>query len=218
MHDDATQMVRHLAHELRQPLSTLESLAYYLDIILPSADAKAREQIGKIQQLVHQTNSIVDDAVYYVQQPASRPAVVSMSDVITKIVADPNQWRALSLDLQLDPGHCLVSIDRQQARHMIANILSFFQHIATTGSPISVTTEAQGGEMSIRFSCIAPGLAPENLERLLAPFNSSAPPGSGLSLACAQRIASIHEGEFQIVAEADERVTVWLRFPSPGLV
>jgi hypothetical protein len=53
--------IRTLAHELRQPLSTIESIAYYLTLILPE-DEKVREQLERIQMLVEQSNWMLNSA------------------------------------------------------------------------------------------------------------------------------------------------------------
>jgi hypothetical protein len=57
----SSEMIRTLAHELRQPLSTIESIAYYLTLILPE-DEKTREQLDRIQQLVEQSNWMLNSA------------------------------------------------------------------------------------------------------------------------------------------------------------
>jgi signal transduction histidine kinase len=46
-----------LAHELRQPLSVIESLAYYLE--LTSKDDGACAHLRQIQSMVHQANRIL---------------------------------------------------------------------------------------------------------------------------------------------------------------
>ena len=55
------ELMRTLAHELRQPLSTIESIAYYLTLILPQ-DEKTTEQLGRIQMLVEQSNWMLTSA------------------------------------------------------------------------------------------------------------------------------------------------------------
>jgi signal transduction histidine kinase len=46
-----------LVHDLRQPLSTIESLAYYLELVC--ADPKARTHLQQIQELIGQANDIL---------------------------------------------------------------------------------------------------------------------------------------------------------------
>ena len=50
-----------LAHELRQPLSTIESLAYYLEIT--SGDDQVCRYLEQIRMLVTRANGILDHAI-----------------------------------------------------------------------------------------------------------------------------------------------------------
>jgi signal transduction histidine kinase len=49
-----------LVHDLRQPLSTIESLAYYLELVC--ADPKARTHLQQIQELIGEANNILEHA------------------------------------------------------------------------------------------------------------------------------------------------------------
>jgi signal transduction histidine kinase len=209
---DAAQVVRHLAHELRQPLSALESLAFYLDIVLPVTDIKARQQVEKIQQLVQQANWIVDDAVHFLQASPSNPSAVALDEVITQILADRSRGRRLNLHLELGPEPCLANLDPQQAQHMLTNLLALFRQIAQPETPISVATEAGYGESCVSLSCVAPGLTLEELERRFDPFSQHSPAGTGLALASAKSIVERHHGALDLEAGAGDRITLRIRF------
>lgn len=49
-----------LVHEIRQPLSTIESLAYYLELTI--SDERIRLHVERIQAMVAQTNRILERA------------------------------------------------------------------------------------------------------------------------------------------------------------
>lgn len=49
-----------LVHDLRQPLSAIESLAYYLELVC--ADPKARTHLQHIQEMVTEANNILEHA------------------------------------------------------------------------------------------------------------------------------------------------------------
>jgi len=49
-------------HELRQPLSSIEAIAYYLEMTLPAEQSQARQYMRRIQQLVEQAHAIVREA------------------------------------------------------------------------------------------------------------------------------------------------------------
>jgi len=52
-----------IAHELRQPLSAIESIAYYLNLALPRDSRPARKQARRLQHLVEQSNWILTSAL-----------------------------------------------------------------------------------------------------------------------------------------------------------
>jgi signal transduction histidine kinase len=56
------ELVRDLIHDLRQPLSSIEAIAYYLEMTLPPDLIEARLYMRRLQQLVDQTGSVLQDA------------------------------------------------------------------------------------------------------------------------------------------------------------
>jgi nitrogen-specific signal transduction histidine kinase len=56
------ELVRELIHELRQPLSSIEAIAYYLEMTLPPEQIEARLYMRRLQQLVDQTGLVLEDA------------------------------------------------------------------------------------------------------------------------------------------------------------
>jgi signal transduction histidine kinase len=57
------EAIFNLAHDLRQPLSAIEAIAYYLEMTLPVDQLDARRHLAKLQELVVQSDSILSDAV-----------------------------------------------------------------------------------------------------------------------------------------------------------
>ena len=61
-----------IAHELRQPLSSIEAIAYYLEMTLPAEQAQARQYMRKLQQLVDEASAVLDSAVPPVRKPCGQ--------------------------------------------------------------------------------------------------------------------------------------------------
>jgi signal transduction histidine kinase len=66
-----------VAHELRQPLSNIEAIAYYLSMILPPGDAKIQLQLARIRELVEQSDLILSNALGLETAPAAGPQPVT---------------------------------------------------------------------------------------------------------------------------------------------
>ena len=56
-------MLGTVAHDLRQPLSNIEAIAYYLTLILPQGNQKIQEQLERIRELVRESNEILSSSV-----------------------------------------------------------------------------------------------------------------------------------------------------------
>jgi len=56
------ETVRELIHELRQPLSSIEAIAYYLEMTLPPGQSQARHYMHRLQELVVRSNEILQQA------------------------------------------------------------------------------------------------------------------------------------------------------------
>jgi signal transduction histidine kinase len=84
---EITEVVRQLSHELRQPLSTMESIAYYLSMVVPGHDLRVRQQVEKLQSLVEQMNWVLADAVHFFQATPPNPQMVDLNELITEAVS-----------------------------------------------------------------------------------------------------------------------------------
>jgi signal transduction histidine kinase len=57
------ERLRDLVHDLRQPLSSIEAIAYYLEMTLPAGQLEARKYMSQLQRLVADTNTILERSV-----------------------------------------------------------------------------------------------------------------------------------------------------------
>ncbi len=66
----AESLVQDLAHDLRQPLSEIESIAYYLELAGAGDPSRSREMLEKIQSLVADADVLLTRAVAGVKEAA----------------------------------------------------------------------------------------------------------------------------------------------------
>jgi len=57
------ETLRTITHQLRQPLSSIETIAFYLAMVVPHKDEKIQEQLRQIRMLVQQSNRILAQGV-----------------------------------------------------------------------------------------------------------------------------------------------------------
>jgi len=176
-------VLRAIAHEIRQPLSTIESIAYYLSLALPDND-EHREQLARVQQLVEQSNWILSNGLGLADSRRAKPETIDIEDLITQAISG----RPASIDIpvmcELAAGLPLVELDPGYGRELIENLLGLFRQIATEAHPARLRTTSGALGLEIDVSTAVPGYR----------STASLPPGSALSLDCARRIAAMHGG------------------------
>lgn len=172
-----------IAHELRQPLSAIESIAYYLNLVLPREDHRAREQASRLQHLVEQSNWILTCGLQLVSTAPLLPELLNLEELITQTAAARSAHHNPCQVLQLAGGLPLVRLDPGRGRLLIENLLSLFEHLAQ-GRPFRVMTSLTEEGVCLLLAAAVPGYKSE----------SSWGPGCGLSLASARQVVEVHGG------------------------
>jgi len=176
----SAEIMRVLAHELRQPLSTIESIAYYLTLILPE-DEKVREQLDRIQQLVEQSNwmltssQLLSDTIPMSREPVKLDALlenISLGD----------------FDAHIDPALPAMHGDPALLRTLLENLLTLFRQFG--GRCVFRVLRAERG-VSMELAARVPGHRGE----------SSLGAGSSLSLQGARRVVEALGGSLDFAID-----------------
>ena len=61
-HPDRDRVLLEMTHDLRQPLSTIEAIAYYLEMTMPAELLEARTLLARVQQLLESADGILERA------------------------------------------------------------------------------------------------------------------------------------------------------------
>jgi two-component system sensor histidine kinase BaeS len=207
-------VVRHIAHELRQPLSTIESIAFYLDMVLPRTEGKARKQLAKLQQEVHHINWILSDAIHFLQAAPLQPQLLDLTEVVAKSLSEWEDCEGFSVRLRLAPDLPPVEMDLEQVQHMLRNLVAFFGRICEAGGVIVLRTYAADREVVLEATTTATGLSSGDCDLLFAPFDARLPGGSGLGLASMRRIAEAHGARLETHTNRASGISLSVAFPA----
>ena len=185
-----------IAHELRQPLSAIESIAYYLRLVLPRDSAAAREQAGRLQELVEQSNWILTSALQLADRTPLAPQLVDLETMVLQ-VADS------TIRLELVGGLPLVRLDPVRGRALLENLLLLFRQVASDLHPVRIATAVGEGGVALSIASAVPGYRSE----------AGLGPGCGLSIESARRVVALHGGTFRIQVDAVSGVGVEVVLP-----
>src|SRR5579862_8861101 len=112
-------VLRAIAHEIRQPLSTIESIAYYLTLVLPPGDGKIHEQLARLSQLVEQTDWILASGLHLADPLPVAPVPVDLEQLIRHAIGARTQIIDDAVPHLEFSGVPLVQLDPALARGLI---------------------------------------------------------------------------------------------------
>ena len=204
---DAAEVVRHLAHELRQPLSAIESVAYYLRMTMPQHESKQRLQLDRLDQMVELAEWILTDAVHYLEAASAAPQLLDLHEVLAEeLTAREMEDRRRTIDIE--PRRALVRMDVAQARHLVRSLFAVGHKMSRSASMMHLRAWVENCEVLVKLSLPEVEYRPDQLSSLFEPFAPHQPASLGLALAGAVRIVQRHGG--RVEAESAPGCGTWL--------
>jgi len=193
------EMASCLAHELRNPLTTIRTCLEMLNKkqgeVLEEADIRAlsfiRTETDRLEKVIH-------DILFCSKDCAVEPTSVSLNRVLTSVIRDFRSKPGLeSLQIGLNmSGTAMVVGNNLQLERMIQNlILNSAQAVDQIGRVEVILSSAdQGRTHEIRIRDNGPGVPTELRTRIFDAFVTGKTEGVGLGLSICSRIAIAHGG------------------------
>lgn len=231
------QMAANLAHEIRNPLASIEVSSSLLKRRL-SADAGERELLDKIIAEVRRLNRTITSSLEFVK-PVSLSLVPAhldgvLDDALTVAVGRRGK-PGLRVRRTGGPGCPAFLMDRGQLRQVFENLFlnameaigdegTLGIDVSTARAPASATTPyrpagapEQGPSFEsyavVRVSDTGPGIPEEQLDKLFYPFFTTKKHGSGVGLSIAKKIVDSHRGLIDVTSTLGEGSTFTVRLP-----
>ncbi len=118
--------------------------------------------------------------------------------------------------LDLQPNLPLVKLDYKKISYCLRNIISNSLEAMPEGGRLEIATLQEGAEIVIRIGDDGPGMTPEMIREVTAPFFSTKEEGSGLGLSLCARILEGHAARFDIDSRQGRGTTFTIHLKTPG--
>jgi signal transduction histidine kinase len=210
------QLTAGLAHELRNPLSTIKSSAELLHKNLPAENEVACEVAGFISTEVDRTNSLITRFLDFAKPLKLKLEPVDVSTVIDRAVRDLERHTKTTVHRNYSPDVRSVSIDSELMERVFYNLLLNASQASPPDATITVRTRMLNDNKQVEVAVIdrGSGIPPGNLENIFNPFFTTKPEGIGLGLAIVSKIIGEHKG--RILVESDQNTGTIFRVLLPA--
>jgi signal transduction histidine kinase len=222
------EMAVELAHEIRNPLGSIELFASLLEKQMPERSDAAR-WAENIRIGSRSLNNIVSNMLHFANPLSPSFEEVDVDAVIDEILAftDPiMRQREVVVQKQLRSAARTIFGDRELIKQMILNlILNSMQAMPSRGVLKVATRDTDklpGGAacqgLEIRLQDTGVGIAPENLDRIFDPFFTTNRNGTGLGLSVVHQIVERHSGFIHVESETNKGTTFTIILPAAGAI
>jgi len=194
------EMASTLAHELNQPLMALSNFAVAARAL--AAQGSSDLLAGALDDIVEQSgraSEIVKRVRAFINPQRAQYEVLAVDGVITHAAAllTPELRRdGVNLRLDLDDGDARIRGDRVLLEQVLVNLIHNAMHAMhdrPRGHIDLVTRKVEQG-VRIFVADEGPGIPPDQLEQVFAPFFTTRPDGLGLGLNICRTIVEAHGG------------------------
>lgn len=145
---DAAGLIRHLTHELRQPLSGIESAAYYLDMVVSEARPDLMPHCRRLRAMVQHANWLLDDAVLCALLRPGPRRVQSLAEQFRSVSRRMLEEDEAVLDLHLESEGWVEAPD--SLPRLVAHVVAFFRDVAGCPGPIHAGVGSVQGSVAAR--------------------------------------------------------------------
>ena len=214
------RMAAQIAHEVRNPLSSIGLNAELLGDELATEADEARRMVASIIGEVDRLTEITETYLRFTRLPRPKLEREDLGGLVASVVAMGRGeivQEGITLDVEIAPDLPELPADEAQLRQALINLVRNARE-ALVSAPvkrigISVANDRASGCLLVRVSDSGAGIDQHDLGKIFDPFFSTKAQGTGLGLALVQQIVVDHGGRIDVESVPGRGTTFTLAFP-----
>ena len=203
-----------LAHEIRNPLGSLELFAGLL--AESELQGESRRWIEHVQAGLRSLSSTVNNVLDLHNEPAPSRARLDAGELLTWaydfLLPLAHQAR-VEFEIVNGIEGVWIEADRHLLEQVLLNLALNAFHFMPNGGWLAMRGVERGNEIEIEVRDTGPGVSEEDLARIFDAGFTTRPGSTGLGLAVCQRILDQHGGTITAESKAGHGATFRLRLP-----
>jgi two-component system, NtrC family, sensor histidine kinase HydH len=212
------RMAGGVAHEVRNPLSSIKGLALLLKNKFPTG-SKEQTTADLLIQETERMNRTITEMLSFTRPSALKLAPVDLANLLRRsleLVKAEAADNRIAIELDVQPGlePILGDVDRLQqvVMNVVLNALQAMEYGGALTVKLSNSADRRGVEL--RISDTGVGVSPELLSQVFYPYFTTKPSGTGIGLAISQKIVADHGGTIDMESEPGKGTTVIIQLPA----
>lgn len=194
-----------VAHELRNPLSSIKGYATYFGGRFPEGSAD-REAAEVMVREVERLNRAIGDLIGLSRPTDVRPRLSDMRRLLEdtlRLIGQDAASHAVSVHLDAAEGLPLVPVDPDRMRQVILNLCLNGLEAMPHGGELTLFLYPESASDMLRLEVrdTGTGIDPAALPHIFDPYFTTKGQGTGLGLATVHKIVEAHGGSISVTSE-----------------
>lgn len=209
-----------LAHEIRNPLSTLtlnlELLAEDAEEGETPRDRRMLQRISRLQDECHHLEEILNAFLQFTRSTEPERVPLDLNQLVHKFIdfyTPRAQENSVEISLHLGSDLPMILGDPLLLRQVLTNLVANAEQAMPEGGTIELQTAHQQEQVILAVIDTGKGISPQGQEKMFDPFFSTKSGGSGLGLPTVRKIVHAHNGEIRCESEQGKGTRFLLSFP-----
>jgi signal transduction histidine kinase len=218
---EVSQLAGGLAHEIRNPLSTvslnLDLLAEDFQNPESPRDRRVLQRVERLQHEVHRLRDILESFLRFarVQDLRLEPTDLNvLVDELRDFYEPTAATKGIVIRTHLSADLPTTRIDADLFKQALLNLILNAEHAMPAGGELIMTTRSDGLWIVLDVIDTGVGMTQEVRARIFDAFFSTRPAGSGLGLPTARKIIEEHGGTLEVQSEPGKGSQFTLRLPA----
>jgi signal transduction histidine kinase len=209
------QLSAGLAHEIRNPLASIDGAAEILEENSVNPEIR-KETIGIIRKECARLNRLLSSLLDFARPRAPEWHSIEVAYMLDSVVQLLSHSTANGISFQAHADGTLPRItgDPEQIRQVILNLAINAAQAMPGGGEVRLVARQQGPEVVIDVIDQGAGIAEEDLDKIFDPFFTTKHDGTGLGLSVVHRVVAQHHGTVSASRNAGAGMTFSLRLPA----
>jgi two-component system sensor histidine kinase HydH len=206
-----------VAHEIRNPLSSLKGFATYFRERYrynPADRETAEVMITEVDRL----NRVISQLLEFARPMTMTLVPTPLSTVIRhalKMVEGQAREKRITIEIELPPEIWEIPLDADRVSQVLMNLFLNAFSAMEAGGTLRVSLTRQDDRMiRISVSDTGIGIQKEDLPRVFDPYFTTKASGTGLGLPIVQKIIEAHKGKILLSSEPGKGTTATILLPT----
>jgi signal transduction histidine kinase len=225
-HSAMSRMVASVAHELNNPIQTIQNCLFLIQQDLPADPAEqnfiqmALSESRRMSNLVTQLREIYRPSKV---EPMAQLDIVITVEEVHALLSPHLQHENVVWQSEKIPAPIMIAGIADQIKQVFLNIcLNAVEAMQPDGGTLNIQVHVDESKnlVGVSIKDTGPGISAENLNQVFEPFFTTKDYGTGLGLSICYDIIERHGGEIDLSSEPGQGAdfTVWLPLLSEGPV